>query len=284
MDWIQDYFKEWGGVVLTFFESFFRKVGEYMPNIIGAILVMVIGLIVAKSFRVLGKKVLKISGFAALGEKVKFNEIMKKVGIEKGLDDIMAALVYYIVLMVFIVSAAEILGIKVVLETLNKFILYLPHVLGAFIILVITLVVAKYIKDISASGLSKLNIGYAWLLSSSLEIIIVAFGILIALNELGLDMNVFMTNITIIIAGVVLVVVLSIGLGSRSIVSNILARYYINQLFSIGDEVTLAGKKGHITKITPISVVLKTDQGEEIHIPNETIIKEGSQAAKSRDV
>ncbi len=283
MDWLQNYFKEWSEVVLTFFESLFRKLGEYVPNIFGAILVMLIGLIVATIFRELGKKVLKIFGLAALGEKVKFNEIMKKVGIEKGLDDIMAALVYYIVLMVFIVSAAEILGIRVVLETLNKFILYLPHVLGAFIVLVITLVVAKYIKDISASALSNLNIGYAWLVSSSLEIIIVAFGVLIALNELGLEMTIFMTNITIIIAGVVLVVVLSIGLGSRSIVSNILARYYINQLFSVGDEVTLAGKKGKITKITPISVVLKTDQGEEVYIPNETIIKEGSMAAKSKE-
>jgi small-conductance mechanosensitive channel len=64
-------------------------------------------------------------------------------------------------------------------------------------------------------------------------------------------------------------------------VSNILARYYINQLFSIGDEVTLVGKKGKITKITPISVVLKTAEGEEVYIPNETIIKDGSFAGKS---
>ena len=145
-------------VVLTFFESLFRKLGEYVPNLFGAVLVILIGLIVAKVLRVLGKKLLRTSGFAALGEKVRFNEILKKVGIQKGLDDIMAALVYYIVLMVFIVSAAEILGIRVVLETLNKFIIYLPQVLGAFIIVVITLFVAKFIKDASASALSKINI------------------------------------------------------------------------------------------------------------------------------
>lgn len=96
-------------------------------------------------------------------------------------------------------------------------------------------------------------------------------------------MSVFSTNITIIIAGVVLAVVLSIGFGSKSIMSNILARYYINQLFSIGDEVTLAGRQGKITKITPISVVLKTEQGEEIHIPNEIIIRKGSIVSEQKE-
>jgi small-conductance mechanosensitive channel len=283
MSWVQSQLKEWSMVVLTFFESLFRKLGEYVPNLFGAVLVILTGLIVAKIFRRLARKVLRISGLAALGEKVRFNEILKKVGIEKGLDEIMAALVYYIVIMVFIVSASEILGIKVVLETLNRFIVYLPHVLGAFIILVITLFVAKFIKDATASALSNLNIGYAGIVSSSLEIIVAAFGILMALNELGFEMTVFTTNITIIIAGVVLAVVLSIGLGSRSIMSNILARYYINQLFSIGDEVTLAGRQGKITRITPVSVVLKTEKGEEIYIPNEIIIKEGSIAAKSKE-
>ncbi|MEF9426503.1 MAG: mechanosensitive ion channel [Candidatus Mariimomonas ferrooxydans] len=70
---------------------------------------------------------------------------------------------------------------------------------------------------------------------------------------------------------------------SRSIMSNILARYYINQLFSLGDEVLLSGQKGKIVKITPVSVMLKTEKGDEVHIPNEKIIKEGSGAIKAED-
>ena len=108
------------------------------------------------------------------------------------------------------------------------------------------------------------------------EILIVGFGILIALNELGFDMSIFTANITILVAGVVLAIVLAVGLGSRSIMANILARYYINQLFNIGDEVLLAGQRGTIEKITPVSVMVKTKQGEKPYIPNEMIIKEGS--------
>ena len=206
---------------------------------------------------------------------------LKKVGIARSLDQIVGALVYYIVLLVFLVSASEVLGLKVVLDTLNNFIAYLPHVLGAFLILVIALYIAKVIKEAVGSASSSLNIAYIWFVSSFLEILVVGFGIVMALTELGLDMTVFTANITVIIAGVVFAMALSIGLGSRSIMSNVLARYYISQLFRVGDQVLLVGQKGTIIKITPVSVVLKTANEEQLYIPHEQIIKEGSRRGTS---
>ena len=273
---VQSQLQEWGRVVLAFFESLFIKLGDYVPNLFGAIFILIIGVITARILRGITRRVLKVLGFTALGERAKFNKLLKKAGIEKRLDDIMAAIVYYMILLVFIVSASEILGITVVLDTLNKFIFYLPHVFGVFVILIVTLVVAESIKNAAASVLSNLNIGYASPVASSLKIIIIGFGILIALSELGFDMTVFIAHIAILIGGAVLAVVLSIGLGSRSIMSNMLARYYIKQLFKIGDDVLLIGQKGKVVKITPVSVVLSTEKGDEVHIPNERIIKEGS--------
>lgn len=268
--------KEWGMVVITFFESLLKTVGAYLPNLIGALLLIIMGWIVAKILRSATAKVLRACGIATLGEKVRFNELLQKAGITRSLDEIFGALVYYMVLLVFLVSASEVLGIKVVLETLNTFIAYFPHILGAFLILVISLYIAKIIKDMVRSASSGFNIAYAGALSSLLEIVIVGFGIIMALTELGLDMTIFTANITLIIAGVVLAMALSVGLGSRAIMSNVLSRYYICQIYHIGDEVCLAGHKGTIIKITPVSVVLKTENDEKLHIPNEQIIKEGS--------
>ncbi|MGA1826013.1 MAG: mechanosensitive ion channel family protein [bacterium] len=276
MDGVQGQLKKWSMVVFTFFESVLQKLGEYVPNLFGAIIIIIIGFIAAKILRGLTRKALRVFGITALGERVKFNLFLKKAGITKGLDDIMASLVYYMTLLIFLVSASEILGIKIVLDTLNTFITYLPHVLGAFIILVFTLFVAKFIKETCTSALSNLNIGYPGIVGSFFEILVIGFGILIALNELGFDMSIFTANITILVAGAVSSIALSVGLGSKSIMANILARYYINQLFTIGDEVLFAGHKGTIEKITPVSVLIKTEKGDELYIPNEMIIKAGS--------
>ena len=278
----QNEVKEWGMVVWAFIQSLVETVGAYLPNLVGALLIILIGWLAAKLLRVLTTKLLRIFGITALGEKVKFNETLQKVGIARSLDQILGALVFYMVLLVFLVSASEVLGLKVVLDTLNQFIAYLPHVLGAFLILVIALYIAKVIKDAVTSASSSLNLAYAGALSSFLEVLIVGFGLVMALTELGLDMTVFTANITVIIAGVVFAMALSIGLGSRTIMSNVLARYYISQIYHVGDQVMLAGQKGTILKITPVSVVLKTENEEPLYIPNEQIIEEGSNIRRSR--
>ena len=277
---LQEDIQKWGTGIVAFFRSFFETVGAYLPNLLGALLLLLIGWLTAKAFRGVTAKMVRICGIQALGEKVQFNELLKKAGISKTLDEILGGLVYYLVLLVFLVSASEVLGVKVVLETLNAFIAYLPHILGAFLILVISLYVAKIVKDASRAAASSFNIAYARAVSSLLEIIIIGFGVVMALTEIGVDMTIFTTNVTLIIGGVILAMALSVGLGSRTIISNALARYYVCQIYHVGDEVYLAGHKGTIVEMTPVSVVLKTDNDENLHIPNEQIIREGSNVRK----
>lgn len=272
---------EWGTVVFTFLHQLTEKIGGYVPQVLGAIILIVIGWLAAKILRGLTSKVLRVCGFVELSQKIKLQDMLAKVGMKSSLDQIIGSLVYYMVLLIFLISASEVLGFTVVLDTLNKFIGYLPHVLGAFFILIIALYIAKLIKEGMASASSNLNIAYAGALSSVLEILIVGFGIVMALTELGLDMTIFTANITIIISGMVLAMALSIGLGSRSIMSNVLARYYIAQLFHVGDTVSLAGQKGTIIKVTPVSVVIQTKDEEKLYIPNERIIQEGSSTRTS---
>jgi len=279
----QNELMEWGRVVLVFFQEFIVKLGGYLPQVLGAIIILVIGWLGATMLRGLTSKVLRLCGLVELSKRIKLHDLLTKIGMTSSLDQIIGGLVYYMVLLIFLISASEVLGFKLVLDTLNKFIAYLPHVLGAFLILIIALYLAKVIKDGIASASTNLNIAYAGALSSVLEILIVGFGIVMALTELGLDMTIFTANITIIIAGIVLAMALSIGLGSRSIMSNVLARYYIAQLFHVGDKVSLAGQKGTIIKVTPVSVVIQTDDEEKLYIPNERIIEEGSNIRKTEN-
>lgn len=271
---------EWGKVVVIFFQTLVEKIGGYLPHLIGAIVILVVGWLGAKALKGLTTKILRMCGIVELSKKIRFEALLSKIGITSSLDLILGKLVYYMVLLIFIISASEVLGFKIVLDTLNKFMAYLPHIFGAFLILIIALYLAKVIKDTVASASTTLNIAYAGAMSSALEILIMGFGIVMALTELGLDVTIFTANITIIITGIVLALALSIGLGSRSIMANVLARYYTAQLFHVGDKVSLAGQKGTVIKVTPVSVLIQTDQGEQLYIPNERIIKEGSTVRK----
>ena len=278
---MQNEILEWGTVILSFFQSLINKIGGYLPNVLAAIVIISLGWLGAKLLRALIVKMVQSCGLVELSKKIKLHDLLIKIGIAKGLDQIAGGLAYYMMLLIFLISASEVLGFKIVLETLNKLITYLPHVFGAFVILMIALYLAKVIKDGLAPASNNLNIAYVRALSSALEFLIVGFGIVMALTELGLDVTIFTANITIIISGIVLALALSIGLGSRSVMSNVLARYYIAQLFHIGDKVSLAGQTGTIIRVTPVSIVIKTDEGDTRYIPNERILIEGSTHPKS---
>ncbi|MCA9464745.1 MAG: mechanosensitive ion channel [Nitrospira sp.] len=278
---MQNEILEWGTVILSFFQSLINKIGGYLPNVLAAIVIISLGWLGAKLLRALIVKMVQSCGLVELSKKIKLHDLLIKIGIAKGLDQIAGGLAYYMMLLIFLISASEVLGFKIVLETLNKLITYLPHVFGAFVILMIALYLAKVIKDGLAPASNNLNIAYVSALSSALEFLIVGFGIVMALTELGLDVTIFTANITIIISGIVLALALSIGLGSRSVMSNVLARYYIAQLFHIGDKVSLAGQTGTIIRVTPVSIVIKTDEGDTRYIPNERILIEGSTHPKS---
>ena len=276
MNGTQYEFWEWGKVVVVFFQTLVEKFGGYLPQLIGSAVILTVGWLGAKALKSVTIKILQVCGIEEFSQKIKLHGILTKIGMTSRLEQVIGGFVYYTILLIFVISATEVLGFKLVLDTLNRFIAYLPHVFGAFLILTISLYIAKLTKDGIASASTNLNIAYAGAMSAVLEIVIVGFGIILALTELGLNMTIFTANVTIIISGIVLALAVSIGLGSRTIMSNVLARYYTAQLFHVGDKVSLAGHKGTIIKITPISVLIETDTQEQLFIPNERIVEEGS--------
>jgi hypothetical protein len=262
-------------VLITSLTALFTKLASFLPSFIAALLIIFVGWLAAKIFKGITKKVVQWTGLERAMEKSRINESLKTIGIKKGIGDVIAVIVFWIVLLVFLVSAAEVLGLSVVLSTLNKLILYVPNIIAALVIIVLALFIARFLKDIIAVSLTQFNLFYARPLARAAEILIIVLGILVALAQLGFDIGLLVANTTIFIGGFVAIVALSMGLGARSIAANLIAGYYIRNLFKEGQDVELCGVKGKITRINNINVVLKTKSGELV-VPNNKIIEKGS--------
>jgi hypothetical protein len=243
--------------------------------LIGALILLLIGWFIAKLFKTLTKKTLKWTGLNKVMEKSRINETLKNVEIHSRIDDIAGIMVFWIIFLVFVVSASEVLGISVVLSTLNRLILYLPNVLGAIIIIILSLLLSRFVKDVVVAGLSQINMVYAAPLAKVIELLIIIFGFVIAITQLGFNMSLLMANITLFIGGFVAIVSLSLGLGSKTLVQNLLAGYYARKLLEKDQQVILLGRKGKIKQMNNIGVVLETEQGD-LMVPNHKIIEHGS--------
>ncbi|MEA1970549.1 MAG: hypothetical protein U9N37_02885 [Thermodesulfobacteriota bacterium] len=157
----------------------------------------------------------------------------------------------------------------------TRSVLYIPNIIAAIAIIVLTLFVVRFVKDMIAVGLAQVNLIYARPLARVVELFIIIFGLIVAMTQLGFDIGLLMANITIFIGGFVAIVVLSLGLGAKTVVENLLAGYYVRQLFKQDQEVILAGEKGRIKQIHNLGIVMETDNGE-IVVPNHKIIERGS--------
>jgi len=272
---LSEAFRSWSEILLNSAGTILVKLSSLIPNLIGALIVLIIGWFIAKLFKTLTKKTLKWTGLEKILEKSRINETFKKIEIHTSIDDIAAIMVFWIIFLVFVVSASEVLGISVVLSTLNSLILYLPNVLGAIIIIIISLLLSRFVKDVVAAGLSQINMIYAMPLARTAELLIIIFGFIIAIAQLGFDMSLLMANITIFIGGFVAIVALSLGLGSKTLVQNLLAGYYARKLLEKDQQVILLGRKGKIKQMNNLSILLETEQGD-LMVPNHKIIKHGS--------
>jgi hypothetical protein len=262
-------------VLLSAANSFFSTFAGYIPSIIGAIIIFIIGLVISSGLRSATRKILDWVGFSNATDKAELNDSLNRVGIKSSVSDMIASLIYWIVFLIFLTASFETLGLEIVVTTLNDLISYLPHVIVATITIVLVLLLARFLKGLISATLQELHISFARIVANIAEVFVILFGSAIAATQLGLDVSIITANITLIVAGVVAILVLALGLGSRTVAGNFLNSYYAKQVFKKGSVVNLGGFRGKVKEVNQVAVIMEVD-GSEVIIPNEQALKRGS--------
>ena len=272
---ITTYTQNTSDVLLSAADSLLSTVASYLPSIIGALAVFILGLIVAKLLRGVTKKVLQSVGFTRLVERTHLDESLQKAGVKRDITGILATIVYWIVLLIFLSAVFETLRLEVVVKTFNQLIAYLPNLIIAVITVILALLVGRFVKRSILAGLEKLHIAYGNVVAMIAEGLVILLGASIAASQLGLDVTIITTNVTVIVIGVVTLLVVALGLGSRTVVSNIIGSYYTKQYYKRGELVKLAGYSGRVKEVNNMGIILEGSDGE-VFIPNEEALKKGS--------
>lgn len=201
--------------------AYWRQFVDYLPQLVGAIVVLIIGLVVAS---VLGAVVRKLLELAESNRHV--TNFLKRWNISIRLSTFVSKFTWWVVFLVFLSAAVQILKIQVLTDTLNSLVAYLPSIFAASIVAVAALVGAKVVRGLIREALVGLNFAQARLVSNSVYVVLVVFGLTLALAQLGLDMTLITANLTVIVAGIVLALALAFGLGGREVAGKIVSNLY----------------------------------------------------------
>ena len=246
---------------------------DSLPKIAGAVLLIIIGWLVATLVRFLLNKLLS-SINRLLFRHTKWKKL-QQLEIEGTLLKLIPDVVYWFLILFFIIGAADVLGLEVFNQWLNKLIAFLPLLFLAFIIVLTGIGLGQVFSRLWIKRGPLVNVPYGSIIGSGVQVTIVLISIVIALNTLGIELGFLTTLFAVLLAGFLLATALAFGLGSRNMVSNIIAGHFAGKIYQVGHQVEIDGIKGTILKIESGFIVIETQEGE-VSVPASTFLEKKS--------
>lgn len=216
---------DWGDAVFLSLSNALNAFLAAIPLVIGALLIIIIGWIIAGVLARITTEVFRRIGadrlFAEHAEGV-YGERTRSIT-----PSVVAGeLVKWLVRLVFLVAAANVLGLTQVSQLLNDVLLWIPNLIVASIILLVAPLLARFVRGAIEVGAGEMGFTNASLLGRIAEIAIVAFAVIIAINQLGIAANLVNTLFIGVVAAMSLAFGLAFGLGGRDVAAQLTQRWY----------------------------------------------------------
>ncbi|MBP6942947.1 MAG: hypothetical protein KBB55_02795 [Candidatus Buchananbacteria bacterium] len=187
---------------------------SYLPQLVGALIILVVGIIVAMALASLVRQAIRLSRLDLLTDRTGANKLFADAGMPFSLSGLIAWVIKWFFIVVVLIAVADILGWTQVTTFLNQIALYIPNVIVAIVILAIGFVAGHFVSQVvsrSVVASHSLSNELAGVLSAVAKWAIVVFAILAALTQLGIATRL----IEIMFGGLVLALALAFGLGGR---------------------------------------------------------------------
>ncbi|QLF92440.1 mechanosensitive ion channel [Pseudomonas sp. ABC1] len=264
----------WTHSLLSAMSSLWASVAAFIPRLFGALIVVLIGFVVARLLDALLSKLLAKLGLDRLIAGTGLNKLLGRVGIRVPLSTLIGKIVYWFVLLIFLVSAAESLGLERVSATLDMLALYVPKVFGAALILLGGVLLAQLLSGLVRGAAEGVGLDYAGGLGRIAQGLVIIISISVAIGQLEIKTELLNYVVAIVLISVGLAVALALGLGSRELVGQILAGIYVRELYEVGQRIQLGELEGQIEEIGTVKTLLLTDDDELVSIANKTLLEQ----------
>lgn len=267
-------FDPWTQSLVNAMSSVWAPIAGFIPRFFGALVVVLLGFVVAKLLDTLLSKLLAKVGLDRLMAGTGLNKMLSRVGIQVPVSVLIGKIVYWFILLIFLVTAAESLGLDRVSSTLDVLALYLPKVLGAAVIMLAGVLLAQLVSSLVRGAAEGVGLDYAAGLGRIAQGLVIIISISVAIGQLEVKTDLLNNVIAIVLISVGLAMALALGLGSREIAGQILAGIYVRELYEVGQQVKIGEVEGQIEEIGTVKTVLLTDAGELVSVANRTLLEQ----------
>ncbi|MEO6147941.1 MAG: hypothetical protein ABIT70_13065 [Sulfuriferula sp.] len=213
-------------MVLEPVRAFLIQLGEFLPKLIIAVIILLIGWLLAKAIKLAVVKGLRSINFNVVTERAGIDNFLQQGGAKTDTIDILGILVYWLVILAALMIAFNSLGLALVTELIGRIAMFVPKVMVAVLVLVFGAYFSRFIDNAITTYGKNVGIEDAELLGRLARYAIMVFVVLIALEQVQVATELVRLSFLILLAGVVLALALAFGIGSQGRAAELLERWW----------------------------------------------------------
>lgn len=250
-----------------------NEVFLFLPRLVGALIWLLIGYIVARILKAALTKGLRAIKFDRLAQRAGVEQAIEAMGPKLDAAGLLAGIVYWYVFLYFVVLAVSALGITTITTFVNGILLYLPNVFVAVLIVMVGALAATLCADLVKGAASGMGTATAGVLASVVRYAILTFAVFAALTQLQIAPALIYILFAAIMGALAIAGGLAFGLGGVESARSLLASQTNSSLLQPGQRVQIGQQTGTVLRHDMNTTVLDTDKGQ-VSIPNATLTKE----------
>lgn len=252
-------FSKWSEAFSGVFNRTVEHLLLYLPNIFGAILILLLGWIVAHFLRMITVRIASFGG--RLLEKSFSKSRVPLVQLSKKSSKIISNVIFWVVILFFLATATNVLGLHTFTTWLAGVVDYLPTVFAGALIIIAGFLVSQVAREVAQAAAVNTEERRRVLIGKIVQVGIFTTAILVGAEQIGIKVTFLVVIVAAIGFALVGAVALALSLGARDYVANLIGGHYLRKRYSVGQRIRVAGFEGRILELTETEVVLETTEG-----------------------
>ena len=196
-------------------QALWSQVMMFLPRLAGALLLFLVGWMIAKGVEALAVRILKMISLDKIADQIQLSSVLSKGGIRHKLSELIGVIVYWLIMLAVVMVVFNALELTVAAELFQSVVTFLPNVIAAVFILIVGMFAAAFLSSTIRTASSNAGILQAHLIGQLVQAVVVIFAVVAALQQLQIPF--FGEVFLIILAGISLGCAIAFGLGCKEI-------------------------------------------------------------------
>jgi len=202
-------------IFMASLNQFWLQLVNFVPKLLAVVVILFFGWVLAKLARTAVKRILDITKFDQFSQKSGLEAFINSGSFNLTLSGVISQVIYWLVIILFVITGANTLGLNEVANLLHDLASYLPRIILAILVMIFGTLLARFVNRLVFAWLYGIKFSHALAVSTSTEYGIQIIAMFVALEQLGIGMQLIYSLFVIVFGAFFLALAIAFGLGGK---------------------------------------------------------------------